>query len=274
MRILFQSLIEMGRTPAYFTGMQTRVKTIARPGVTVDFVGMPEGIYGPYPPSQVVKYPYMAAMTEQFILDNALRAEAQGYDVFAIGSIQDPALEQARALVDIPVVGYGESAMHVASCLSSTFVVIAFEKGFDQMIDLRIKRLGLQERGLPTIIIDADFKRISQGFSEADDLIDMFTRAAHHAIENGAEAIIPGQLYLSEAIARANITRILDVPIIDGLSANLKMAEIMHDLKCLGISTTRRGYVHARPPADMIEHARKFQGRECFTSPNPAKQMP
>jgi Asp/Glu/hydantoin racemase len=214
----------------------------------------------------------MAAMTEQFILDNALRAEAQGYDVFAIGSIQDPALEQARALVDIPVVGYGESAMHLACCLSSKFVVIAFEKGFDQMIDLRIKRLGLSERGLPTVIIDADFKQVSQGFTEDNVLMDLFTQAAHRAIEQGAEAIIPGQLYLSEAIAHANITRIEDVPIIDGLSANLKMAEIMHDLKSLGISTTRRGYVHARPPADMIEHARKFQGREGIDKSTSTKQ--
>jgi allantoin racemase len=273
MKILFQSLIEMGRTPTYFAGMQARVKTIARPGVTVDFVGMPEGIYGQYPPSQVVKYPYMAAMTEQFILDNALRAEAQGYDVFAIGSIQDPALEQARALVDIPVVGYGESAMHLACCLSSKFVVIAFEKGFDQMIDLRIKRLGLSERGLPTVIIDADFKQVSQGFTEDNVLMDLFTQAAHRAIEQGAEAIIPGQLYLSEAIAHAKITRIEDVPIIDGLSANLKMAEIMHDLKSLDISTTRRGYVHARPPADMIEHARKFQGREGIDKSTSTKQI-
>jgi Asp/Glu/hydantoin racemase len=214
----------------------------------------------------------MAAMTEQFILDNALRAEAQGYDVFAIGSIQDPALEQARALVDIPVVGYGESAMHLACCLSSKFVVIAFEKGFDQMIDLRIKRLGLSERGLPTVIIDADFKQVSQGFTEDNVLMDLFTQAAHRAIEQGAEAIIPGQLYLSEAIAHAKITRIEDVPIIDGLSANLKMAEIMHDLKSLGISTTRRGYVHARPPADMIEHARKFQGREGIDKSTSTKQ--
>jgi Asp/Glu/hydantoin racemase len=162
--------------------------------------------------------------------------------------------------------------MHLACCLSSKFVVIAFEKGFDQMIDLRIKRLGLSERGLPTVIIDADFKQVSQGFTEDNVLMDLFTQAAHRAIEQGAEAIIPGQLYLSEAIAHAKITRIEDVPIIDGLSANLKMAEIMHDLKSLGISTTRRGYVHARPPADMIEHARKFQGREGIDKSTSTKQ--
>jgi hypothetical protein len=51
------------------------------------------------------------------------------------------------------------------------------------------------------------------------------------------------------------------VPIVDGLAATLKMAEAMVDLKRLGVSVTRRGYTHARPAKDMIEHARKVHGR-------------
>ncbi|WP_442596078.1 aspartate/glutamate racemase family protein [Parapusillimonas sp. JC17] len=262
MRILFQSLIEMGRTPGYFSGMQERAEKIARPGVQVDFVGMPEGLYGGSVPSEVLKYPYMANMAEQFILDNALRAEAEGYDVFAIGSVQDPALEQARALVDIPVVGYGESAMHIACSLSSKFAVLVFQEGFDQMMDLRIRWLGLSERALPTALIEADFNLVGSGLTHAEPLLEPFMRAARRAIRQGAEAIIPGQLYLSEAIVRAGVTRIDDAPIVDGLSANLKMAEIMADLKALGIGVTRRGYQHARPPAEMIAHARRIQKRD------------
>lgn len=261
MKILFQSLIEMGRTPAYFSGMQARAATILRPGVQVDFVGMPAGIYGDHAPSELLKYPYVAAMTEQFILDNALRAQSEGYDVFAIGSVQDPALEQARALVDIPVVGYGESAMHLACCLSTRFAVLVFEKGFDQMMDLRIQRLGLAGRALPTVLIEADFDQVSRGLAQGELIVDAFTRAARRAIEGGAEAIIPGQLYLSEAIARAGVTRIDEAPVVDGLSANLKMAEIMADLKALGIGVTRRGYLHARPPAGVVEHVQRLQQR-------------
>lgn len=262
MKILFQSLIETGRIPAYFTGMQKRAAVLARPGVTVDFIGMPEGIYGASAPSDVVRYPYMAAMTEQIILDNGLRAQSEGYDVFAIGSVQDPALEQARALLDIPVVGYGESAMHLACCLSSKFAVLVFQDGFDQMMDLRIQRLGLTSRSLPTMVIDANFDQVGRGLQDHETLVEPFTRAARAAIERGAEAIIPGQLYLSEAIVRSGIKRIDDVPVMDGLTANLKMAEVMHDLKVAGVGVTRRGYLHAQPPAAMVEHARRFQRRD------------
>ncbi len=261
MRIQFQSLIEAGRTPEYFAGLRTRAAGIARPGVAVDFIGMPEGVYGAYTPAEVVKYPYMAAFSTQLILENALRAEAEGYDVFAIGSVQDPALEEARSLLRIPVVGYGEAAMHFASCLATRFAVLVFQEGFEQMMDLRIQRLGLAAKALPTMLIDARFEDIGRGLSAPEQLVARFTEAARAALAQGAEAIIPGQLYLSEAVARAGVTRIDEAPVIDGLTAVLKMAEVMGDFARLGIGVTRRGYLHASPPREMVEHARRFHRR-------------
>ena len=256
MRIMYQSLIERSRAPDYFNGMRARVATIARPGVTMDFVGMPEGLYGRWTPAEVVRFPYMAAVTEQIILENALRAEAD--DVFALASVQDPALEEARSLLNIPVVGYGESSMHFACCLATRFVVLVFQPGFDQMMDLRIQRLGLASRALHTMLVDARFEDISKGMSAPDQLVARFEQAARAAIAQGAEAIIPGQLYLSEVIARAGLTRIDDAPIIDGLTSLLKMAEAMADFKRLGITATRRGYLHASPPREMVEHVRRY----------------
>ncbi len=260
MRVWYQSLVE-GNSPAYFEGLQRRAQQVGRAGTDVTFVGLPPGSYGGNAPADVVVYPYLMSLHNQFILDNALRAQAQGYDVFAVGSVQDPGLEEARSLVDIPVVGYGESAMHLACCLGSRFAVIAFHAGFDQMMDLRIRKLGLAERALPTLLMEADFAAVGKALDDPGEVLDRFCATARKAVERGAEAIIPGQLYLSEAIARAGVTRIDDVPIVDGLTATLKMAEIMVDMKRLGIQVTRRGYTHARPPDEMIEQARRVHGR-------------
>lgn len=261
MRIWYQSLFDGGRMPAYFEGLKQRAKLVARPGAEVEFHGMPAGTYGEKLPSDVARHPYLMSLHIQFTLDNALRAEAEGYDAFAIGSVQDPGIEEARSLVDIPVVGYGESAMHFACLLGSRFAVIAFQAGFDQMMDLRIRRLGLAERALPTALMDAEFADVSRGLADPDLLVTKFRETAQSVIKQGAEAIIPGQLYLSEAIARAGVTRIDEVPVVDGLTATLKMAEAMADFKRGGISVTRRGYTHARPPRDMIEHARQVHWR-------------
>ena len=73
------------------------------------------------------------------------------------------------------------------------------------------------------------------------------------------------QLYLSEAVARAGVTRVDEVPVVDALAATLKMAEAMGDLKKLGISVTRRGYTHARPPRELIDHVRRTHGRAPIT---------
>jgi allantoin racemase len=261
MRIWYQSLVDGGRVPSYFEGLAERARKVARPGVEVRFAGMPEGTYGNHVPADVVVYPYLMSLHVQFILDNALRAEAEGYDVFAVGSVQDPGLEEARSLLDIPVVGYGEAAMHFACVLGSRFAVVAFQAGFDQMMDLRIRRLGLAERALPTVLMDASFADVSKGHQDPARLVEQFRETARRAIRQGAEAIIPGQLYLSEAIARAGVTRIDEVPVVDALVSTLKMAEAMADLKRLGIGVTRRGYTHARPPRDMIEHARRMHRR-------------
>ena len=261
MKIWYQSLFDAGRVPAYFDGVRKRVGTVARPGTEVHLHSMPKGVYGEHTPAEVVVYPYIASLHAQFILDNALRAQAEGYDVFALSSVQDPAIEEARSLLDIPVVGYGEAAMHFACLLGSRFVIIVFGERFDQMLDLRVKKLGFAERALPTALMEASFADVGKGLENPRALVREFTRKARELVARGAEAIIPGQLYLSEAIARARVTRIDEVPIVDGLTATLKMAESMADLKRLGISVTRRGYTHARPSRAMIEHARKFHSR-------------
>jgi Asp/Glu/hydantoin racemase len=227
MKIWYQSLVDGGRMPSYFDGLAARARKVARPGVEVRFASMPEGVYGGHTPADAVVYPYFMSLHIQHILDNALRAEAEGYDVFAIGSVQDPGMEEARSALDIPVVGYGEAAMHFACLLGSRFTVLAFRDGFDQIMDLRIQKLGLASRALPTMLMDTDFNAVGKAQSEPAQLVDLFQEVARKAIRQGAEAIIPGQLYLSEAVARAGVTRVDDVPVVDALAATLKMAEGM-----------------------------------------------
>ncbi|MBC7803030.1 MAG: hypothetical protein H7Y16_04055 [Candidatus Parcubacteria bacterium] len=272
MRIWYQSLVDTGRSPVYFDGLAGRARAIARPGVEVAFHGMPEGTYGRHSPADFALSPYLISLQKQFILDNALRAQAEGYDVFAVGSVQDPGLEEARSLLDIPVVGYGEAAMHFCCLLGTRFSVLVFQSGFDQMMDLHVRKLGLAERAIPATLIDIDFADVSKGLQDPARLVERFTEAARRAIGLGAEALIPGQLYLSEAVARAGVTRIEEVPVVDGLTATLKMAEAMADFKRLGISVTRRGYSHAQPTPEMVEHARRVHGRPALPSVPPAKK--
>ena len=261
LRIWYQSLVETDPGSAYFAGMRERVADIARAGTTVEFVGMPAGTYAGRTPADVVVYPYLMALHQHSILDHAHAAQQQGFDVFVVGSVQDPAIEEARGLLRIPVVGYGESAMHVACMLGRKFAVVVFQHRMDQIMDMRIERLGLAGRAIATSLVAATFDDVTHALSEPERLVERFRAAAMMAIRQGAEAIIPGQLYLSEALARAGIQRIDDVPVIDALSVTIKMAEMMHDLATLGIKVSRRGATNALPDDTLIEHARRMHRR-------------
>jgi Asp/Glu/hydantoin racemase len=175
--------------------------------------------------------------------------------------VQDPAIDEARSLLRIPVVGYGEAAMLVACTLGRKFAVVLFQKRMDEIMDMRIERLGLASRAVPTTLLGASFDDVTHGLSEPEDLVARFERAAREAISRGAEALIPGQLYLSEAVARAGVRRIDDVPIVDALSVTIKTAEMTHDLARLGITVSRRGVTNARPSDEMIEHVRRRHRR-------------
>ncbi len=261
LRIWYQSLVEADPGSTYFAGMRERAQRIARPDTAIEFVGMPPGTYAGRTPADVVVYPYLMALHHHSILDHAYSAQQQGFDVFVIGSVQDPAIEEARSLLRIPVVGYGESAMHVACMLGRKFCVLVFQHRMDQIMDMRVERLGLAARALPTRVVPASFDDVTHALTEPDALVERFHKAAVSAINEGAEAIIPGQLYLSEALARAGVQRIEDVPVIDALSVTIKTAEMMHDLASLGITVSRRGVTNAHPDEALIEHARRMHGR-------------
>jgi len=101
MRIWYLSIIDSSKQPNYFELFNEGAKTIARPGVDVEFHGMPTGTYGDLVPAEVVRYAYVMSLNIQFILDNVLRAQEEAFDVFAIGSVQDLGLEEARSLSNI-----------------------------------------------------------------------------------------------------------------------------------------------------------------------------
>ena len=225
MRIWYQSLTEESGLPVYFDGMRERARRIARADTEVDFVGMPAGTYGGKAPANVVVYPYLMSLHHQSILDNAYTAQQHGYDVFVLGSVQDPAIDEARSLLRIPVVGYGESAMHVGCMLGRKFGIVVFQHRLDQIMDMRIERLGLGTRAVATGLMGVSFEDVGNALKDPGKVLGLFETAARQAIERGAEAIIPGQLYLSEAVARAGLARIDEVPVVDALTVTIKMAE-------------------------------------------------
>lgn len=166
----------------------------------------------------------------------AVQAENQGFDVFIIGTSQDPGLRECRALVDIPVIGYGECAA-IYSLISGFKVgVVGFIPELFEAIKENYVRMGLSDllagssalQGGPDIMVEAfngNTKRHRESFFES----------SRELIANGATVIIPGEGLSNELLVSQGITEVDGVPILDPITLTLEFARLMHSLKKFGV---------------------------------------
>jgi Asp/Glu/hydantoin racemase len=197
----------------------------------------------------------------------AVQAQREGYDVYAISSLPDPALRETRALVDIPVVGYGESAMLTACMLGRKFGVLVFIDDLNDLITENVRGHGLASRFAGAQQVGFTFNDVLKGFDDAGELIERFRKAARALIARGADVIIPGEAPMNVLLARNGVVEVDGVPVLDSLGAWIKQAEAMHDLRSIcGTKTCRTGYYHSLPPADRVDELLGFYDLERFAS--------
>ena len=188
-----------------------------------------------------------------------VEAERQGFDAYAISTLPEPALREVRALVDIPVVGYGEAAMLTACALGRRFGVLLF---IDELADLvadNAARHGLASRFAGARPVGFRFTDVLAAFERPEPLIDRFRAAARGLIADGADVLIPGEAPLNVILARSGVSEVDGVPVIDSLAAWIKQAEGLVDMRRAGgLRPCRRGYFSALPERDRLQEVLSF----------------
>ncbi|MEI4771788.1 aspartate/glutamate racemase family protein [Psychrobacillus sp. FJAT-51614] len=259
MKIWHQSLTSIENIPQYRDAVINHIKKVARPDVEVVLHGMSNETYPTQYPGHFITYNYLQSLHKEQFIKNALIAEKAGYDCMFIGTIPDVGLFEARTLVDIPVIGYGQASFHVASILGDRIGIVNFlEPLADQLIS-NIERYGLGSKLGPIVQTNIGFYDILEGYSDPDPVIAAFISASEKAIELGADVIVPGEGPMNVFLATHGISRIGDVPIIDSFAAGIKLCETLYDLKKnSGVTITRKGFFNARPPEEAVEKLREF----------------
>lgn len=258
MRIWYQGFLDYSTVPDYAPLLRKHVEAIAAPGTEVELHGMPSGSFEGTSPAEIARYSYLTGVYVNQLVDHAVRAEAEGFDAFAIGIVQNPGLRDIRTVVDIPVTGYGEAAMHLGCMLGRKFSVLAFNPELFELLEEDIARYGLRERAAPMTLVEIDYPDVVKGFSDPSVLVAAFNRAAKRAIDAGADVLIPGQMVLAELLWQAGVRRFDEAPVVDALAASINTAEMLVNLKRnSGVSHSRRGFWGARPPAAVVDFARR-----------------
>ena len=143
MRIWHQSFTVLDQLPAYAARLREHFKKVARPDTEVVLHGMHPQTYRTNYPGTDIRYNYVQYLHGQQFVMGGIAAEEAGFDAYAIMSIPEPALRETRSVIDIPVVGYGESSMLVARLLGERMGALIFIEQMTPIIEDNAARIGL-----------------------------------------------------------------------------------------------------------------------------------
>jgi len=160
------------------------------------------------------------------------QAWKKGYDAFVISCMMDPGLTEARSIVEIPVAAGLESAAMVACLLGNKFSIIGLHAPSKPIYAARVENYGLGGRLASIRCTGLTSVEAMALYARPEKLIDTFSDLSKRAIrEDGAEAIIIGCTAVSSIFTAQKIYEIEGVPLVDGVVAAVKMAEVMVDLR-------------------------------------------
>jgi allantoin racemase len=261
MRIWHQSFTVLEQLPAYAARLQQHFKKVARPDTAVVMHGMHPKTYRTNYPGTDIKHNYMQYLHGQQFVLAGIAAEEAAFDAYAIMSIPEPALRETRSVIDIPVVGYGESAMLMGRMLGERMGALIFIEGMTPIIEENAARIGLASKFGGARFVGFTFDDVLKGYEDPANLIERFYSAARAMIKEGVDVIIPGEAPLCALLMKNGVTRIDNVPIVDALGATIKMAESMVDLRrSSGLAPARRSYFTDQPPRERVKELVQLYG--------------
>lgn len=259
MRFWHQSLTELDRLPAYRDAMAAHFQRVGRPDTVVDLHGMAPGTYATLYPGVDIRYHYVQALHSLQVLRNVQRAEREGYDGFLLMTLPEPVLEEARTLVDIPVVGYGQSSMHVAGMLGRRFAILAMITELVPLYESHIAKHGMSGKAWGVVPLGLEFTDIVAGFERAEPVLEHVRKLTRRLAADGVDAVIPGEAPVAALLSAAGLHRVDEVPIVDALGATLASGEMMATLaRRSGQRMARTGYYTQRPPAGRLEELERY----------------
>lgn len=192
------------------------------------------------------------------IINNAMRAEEEGYDAFVIAFPMDGALKECREILNIPVVGIFQTACLAASMLGYRFTCVTGSAHLSERYRQMADGYGFADRYLPGNYIFEMGGREGQyhDYDKAEYFRAGFTEAGRRAIEDGASVLIPlSNGVLSQAYACGLTKSGIDgVPVLDSVACVLKATEAMVDLQKMGVRVSRKTGVYKYIDPSMRRH--------------------
>jgi len=260
MRLWVQVFSSRARNPNFHEALEQHLRSVVDPGVQIEVHGTRKGGLGE-------QFRFFQAIDMPDIIENVLKCKHakgdQRYDAFVSLNSTDPALVEAREILDIPVLGFLETTALMSCMMGRTFSLITPNPKFALSFEQKLKLYGLTERltsieamNIPNL---TDYR---QGFIDPaahQRIMNEFDQAARRAVAAGAEVIIPCG---SHAVlqARRGLREIDGALIVDGLAILIKMAETAVKLQKIMGTVVSRKMLYQMPGPEVREKAKQDYG--------------
>jgi allantoin racemase len=246
----------------YARALSAVLRDAADPGTEIDVHGLGPG------KAIADQYRYLEVLDTAQVLDNGLRAERDGYDALLIGNVFEPGMHALREVLNIPVLGLLECSVHLACLMGASFSIVNVNPKFARKVTENVNSTGLRSR-----LVSIDTMRVERGqvldraFEDPtvrEQVVRQFTDAARIGIDKGAETVIPAGGIVMTILAFAGVHRVDDVPIVNGLVALTKMAEMAVRIRHLtGVFTSKR-MMYAPPSGILLADIRAVYGDHVY----------
>ncbi|MFC1947893.1 aspartate/glutamate racemase family protein [Chloroflexota bacterium] len=252
MKIWYQSGLNFERFKSYEKYLTEHVRAAAEPGTTIEVFGTTRGGTG-------VEYRFTEYLFTREILENAFKAEEQGFDAFTIGTTNDAGLFQAREVLKIPVIGITQTSLLVACMMGRNFSLITPNEKMISQFEELILKYGFKEKLTSIECTDFQIPELGKMFDNPalkNTQLQGFTKVARNAIKEGSEVIIPIGGIASLVLAKSGVNQIDGVPVLDTISIVIKMTEMMVRLGNITGTFVSRRLSFASPPNDILKELR------------------
>ena len=226
MKIWWQSSTAIHRLHDYRNTLSEHLNGLKRPETQVHINGVDDG-------SMDLHYNAVVAINSYGpggVLNKIVQAADQGYDAVAIGCFLDPAMQEARELVRIPVLGLGETCMMMACMYGYKFSGVAFHAKQSQYYDRKAFEYGLSSRHIPFGDLGIDFNEVQKAFASPGQMTERFIQESRRLAAQGAEVILAACATVNAIIRREKIYEVDGALIMDCNAVLLKTAEGMAEL--------------------------------------------
>jgi allantoin racemase len=242
-RIWFQGATDKVHMAPYIAKVEAHLKSILEPDFSATF-------HTTTPPATTTH-----AITEfriaRNLIRNAVEAEKQGYDAMVITHFQDAGLAEVKSVVDIPVIGLGETTLCHSLTLGRKLGLVTINPVFIPWHEDQVIRYGMQQRVVGVRAVPATVADFIEAFASPkglEKLKPLWEKECRALLDAGADVIVPAgglpmMLFGGE---------FQGAPVVNGVTLVAKTAEMAIRLRKQGMFKASRRSNYAKPPEKAL----------------------